>query len=536
MDQVRLYWHTLRYLRPIQVYGRLRLLLPSRRLDTSPPPARRAAPHQWLPPAPKPQRMIGPSSFQFLGEVAALRNAASWEDPARSNLWLYNLHYFDDLSAVNAATRSAWHSELVSRWIAENRNHEGIGWEPYPTSLRIVNWIKWVSAGNVRPHGFDHSLALQTRWLASHVEHHLLGNHLLANAKALVVSGLYFEGAEADRWREMGLALLVRELNEQIHADGGHFELSPMYHALILEDVLDLVNAAQAARGVIDERIVSGWAGLSSRMHGWLLALSHPDGNIAFFNDAAFGVASTPRALTMYASRLGLDMPQEAASPWASGYRRVECSAAVLLVDLAKVGVHYQPGHAHADTLSFELSLHGRRVFVNSGTSTYQPGPQREFERSTAAHNTVEVDGKDSSEVWSAFRVARRARPHDVAVEYDRRGGFKVRGSHDGYARLGGKVIHSREWIIRERDLIITDRLTGRFDRAIARFYLHPSVVPQDGAAFLLPNGETCRWSVSGGEARLVETRWHPEFGRSDKNWCLEIVLEGNETALSVTW
>ena len=78
--------------------------------------------------------------------------------------------------------------------------------------------------------------------LEKRIESHLLGNHLFANAKALVFAGTYFSGAEADRWLNRGISILEREIPEQILLDGGHFELSTMYHALIFEDLLDLCN------------------------------------------------------------------------------------------------------------------------------------------------------------------------------------------------------------------------------------------------------------------------------------------------------
>jgi uncharacterized heparinase superfamily protein len=87
------------------------------------------------------------------------------------------------------------------------------------------------------------SLALQARYLAETVEYHLLGNHLLANAKALVFVGAFFEGGARRRaGSASGLRILASQLPEQVLDDGGHFERSPMYHSLILEDVLDLVN------------------------------------------------------------------------------------------------------------------------------------------------------------------------------------------------------------------------------------------------------------------------------------------------------
>src|SRR5690606_4238812 len=122
---------------------------------------------------------------------------------------------------------------------------------------------------------------------------------------------------------------------------------------------------------------------------------------------------------------------------------RMAAGAAVMIADVGRVGPDYLPGHAHADTLSFELSLHGRRVLVNGGTSTYEAGPLRLRQRGTAMHNALEVDGQDSSEVWSSFRVARRALPMNIRWA-DEGSVLVLEGSHHGYWRLPGKVVHSR--------------------------------------------------------------------------------------------
>lgn len=92
-----------------------------------------------------------------------------------------------------------------------------------------MNWLKWSLAGN--PLGGDGaaSLALQARYLRRRIEWHLLANHLFVNAKALIYCGLCFSGAEADEWLGTGLRILKRQVPEQILADGGHFERSPMY-------------------------------------------------------------------------------------------------------------------------------------------------------------------------------------------------------------------------------------------------------------------------------------------------------------------
>ncbi len=186
--------------------------------------------------------MLTSNRFRFLNEEHDLLSQSDWNHPVRAKLWLYNLHYFDDLNAAGACERLNWHRSLIMRWIVENPPGTGNGWEPYPLSLRIVNWIKWVLAGNALPQAALESLAIQSRFLAKRIEFHLLGNHLLANAKALVFAGFFFEGKEADAWGVKGLRILNRELPEQILKDGGHYERTPMYHSIILEDLLDLVN------------------------------------------------------------------------------------------------------------------------------------------------------------------------------------------------------------------------------------------------------------------------------------------------------
>jgi uncharacterized heparinase superfamily protein len=244
---------------------------------------------------------------------------------------------------------------------------------------------------------------------------------------------------------------------------------------------------------------VNAWEQAASAMLAWLRQMSHPDGQIAFFNDATFGVAPEPHALLDYAMRLGIGpRPGELGE---SGYIRIECEGAVVLFDAALIGPDYQPGHAHADTLSFELSIRGRRTLVNSGTSTYESGALRAWQRSTAAHNTADVDGLDSSEVWSAFRVARRARP--VGVE--KRDSFAA-GAHSGYRRLADPVTHRRRLDLDTKVLTVADTFEGRAEHDVRLFFhLQPDA---DAAIHLDPK-----------LSRTVErTHWYPAFNTSIPN------------------
>lgn len=545
IGQARLFLETVRHLRPEQIYGRAWHRLSRPTPDLRPAPARRALVGQWAQPALKRQSLIGPDRFQFLNHTGDIAQASDWNRDGEDKLWLYNLHYFDDLNAATANDRLTWHRALVERWIAENPPATGNGWEPYPVSLRIVNWIKWGLGGTPLSGAWQDSLAVQTRWLAKRLEHHLLGNHLFANAKALVFAGCYFSGAEADGWLRTGLDILKRELAEQVLADGGHFERSPMYHAIILEDVLDLINLADAYSLDEASKVTAQLREAAPKMLFWLDAMCHPDGQISFFNDAAFGIAPSAHALQTYARRCTVPLPkadvQTLLSLRDSGYIRLANDLCVALLDTAPIGPDYLPGHAHADTLSFELSLFGQRLIVNGGTSVYGTGPERQRQRSTATHSTVEIDGLSSSEVWAGFRVARRANPLDLRCE-QANGGVEVSCGHDGYHRLPGAPTHRRSWRLEERSFRIVDRVDGAYGSATARLPLAPGCLSHLCAGgnghvgtIQTSDGHHVAWQSSA-PAKIVETTWHPEFGVSVPNSTLAFPVLDGQLTFELNW
>ena len=485
--------------------------------------------------------MLGPDSFCFLNESRAIKAPVDWNNPRWPRLWLYHLHYFDDLNATNAAARAVWHQAWIERWIRENPAVAGAGWEPYPLSRRVVNWIKFLLRGGASGQAIIDSLATQARWLLRRLEWHLGGNHLIANARALIFAGAFFQGPEPDQWLERGRTLLTGQLKEQILPDGGHYERSPMYHALVLEDLLDSCNILRC----YGYDVPPSWHACAHSMRTWLAAMVHPDGEIAFFNDAAFGMAAAPAQLEHYAHRLLL--PPRAVAEGSvlltdSGYARLSVADALLLADCGAIGPDHLPGHAHADTLSFELSLGAERVLVNSGTSLYEVGSERLRQRGTAAHNTVVVALENSSEVWHAFRVARRARIRDVTFSADPQAP-SVWATHDGYARLGRQNLHARSWQLRAGSLRIEDSISGAPAAAVAHFHLHPQLTlaahdPAEGTVQIVTtNGRRLRFRFSEGAAlEVYESSWHPHFGSSEPARALRVRFRGPRLCTTIEW
>ena len=541
--KIQLLFNTVKYLKAGQILNRIKRKFIKPRVSLFDIP-KNSHPYSKIKPVVRcSKRIYGENSFKFLNKEFTLKVPEDWNAKNQDKLWLYNLHYFDDLNGVNSEQRAVWHSSLIQKWIKDNPPGFGNGWEPYPSSLRIVNWIKWFLLGHNARQMWLNSLAIQTRFLSKNLEYHLLGNHIFTNAKALIFSGLFFKGVEADHWYQLGVSIIDREIPEQILADGGNFELSPMYHAIFLEDLLDLVNIHQA----YGRNLPDSFESKIVQMLEWLKVMCHPDGEISFFNDSTLGVAPSFSDLLSYADRLGITFKNNQVNRLIhleeSGYIRVENENMVIIADVANIGPDYIPGHGHADALSFELSLFSERVIVNSGISTYKMGVNRYQQRGTELHSTVTIDNQNSSEVWSGFRVANRAKVFDINKLKDS-DSIKFSACHNGYKKLKEGIFHCRYWSMSNDSIRIVDNITGEGIHKIRSVLpLHPSVIVgsvQGGSVDLKIGKKRVEVNFEGkGKLKIIESQYHPEFGLSIDNKHLVYDYNGNlpsKITIRISW
>ena len=398
--------------------------------------------------------------FTFLNLAHGFPEEIDWDFDGFGKLWTYNLNYFDFLNQQDMETAEGL--RLIRAYLADLPTHAN-GLEPYPTSLRIINWVKFLTHHQILDAEIEQSLYRQGLHLMDNLEYHLLGNHLLENGFALLfMAALFPEGPFARKAEE----ILRAELEEQILSDGGHFELSPMYHQIILDRLLDGVNILQSNK--LLPHLLPFLRDKASVMLGWLREITFTDGEIPLANDAALGIAPTTVQLLDYAQRL--EVPVSVCPLGASGYRKFVRPDYEMLVDVGRIGPDYIPGHAHSDTFSFMLYVQGQPLIVDTGTSTYETCERRMTERGTGAHNTVQVDGLEQSEVWGGFRVARRAYVRELLEADD-----TICAWHDGYERIG--VRHAREFQFAEDGIKIQDTISsGREHDARARIHFHPDV------------------------------------------------------------
>ena len=474
-------------------------------------------------------RPSAPYEFNYLNcSYTFAEGNIDWLSRDKPRLWRYNLHYFDYLHETGRDDAELSH--LLNHWIEHNPPGSKNAWEPYTTSLRIVNWIKYFIFVNTQrpiPRLWLVSLYAQCLWLEKHIEYHILANHYLKNAIALYFAGMYFEGADSDRWLSTGLQILGEEVEEQFLSDGGHFERSPMYHCIAVEDYLDVFNLAYNSTQRIDGKLLQLFKAKITLALDFLYRIILPDGQIPLFNDAAFGIALTPEQLFAYAAELityTLPSRQTTAALTESGYYVMRHQHDMLIVDCGPIGPDYQPGHAHCDTLSYELCINGQRLVVDTGVFSYENTADRHYGRGTSAHNTVRVDAHEQSEIWGVFRVARRARPTHASLLTHPDGWVEFFGAHDGYRRLPGCVEHARSiqyhsaygWHIRD-----TLKGNGRH-RMESYIHFHPAVSVErvaEGVRLIMPQGEQLLLVPEGhDEMSLEQTQWYPEFGLAQRN------------------
>ena len=519
-------WHTVKHLKFIQFYYRIYFnFISTSSVKTSPVKLHNVSSKPIFYKH-KRKSLVSKNEFIFFDEKGDI-DSTGWNPQNYQKLWIYNLHYFDFLNFQREKDDEDdfIQNNIINRWINENPCFIGIGWDSYPTSLRIVNWVKWIMNGNYCSSKMLESLNLQTEWLYKRIEWHLLGNHIFANAKGLLFSSVLLEGEQSKKWYKKSISIIKRELNEQVLEDGGNFELSTMYHAIFLEDLLDIIQLSMAFPESFKEDDITQWQEIATKMLHWLEVMTHRDGNIALFNDSAFNVSLSTADLVKYAHNLNLSTLSSKNYTnnkirfehlKESGYAKISNSNIDLFIDIANVGPSYLPAHAHADTLSFELTYKNQRVFVNGGTSTYEISDKRLRERSTSNHNTVVLNDYNSSDVWGSFRTGRRAKPINLNVKHFK-DSITISCAHDGYTFLPGRPIHYREWYINKNKLCVTDKISGKYNSAIAHYIIHPDVKIVENfkgnLTLKLIDGSEVNMITNGVEYDIDDFMYAPNFG-----------------------
>lgn len=486
-----LLFNTVKYLKPIQVFYQLKYRLEKAGSLSSYNKTLfdgRVCFMSFKKRSPVHKAYLGNNKFTFLNLTVNFDSEINWNYQVHGKLWNYNLQYTNFLLQEEFSVEER--KELLLS-LYETLDEGKLALEPYPVSLRSINCIRFISQNKIEDKNIYSFLHAELDFLSKRPEYHLLGNHLLENAFALLMGGAFFSNQS---WLRQGQKILEEQLEEQLLEDGSHFELSPMYHQIIFFRLLELIDWYSNWE-YKDNSFLKFLMNKASKMYSWLTAISFESGAIPHFNDSANGIAYSTPWLLGYADKLGIDkihIPLRA-----SGYRSYKNESYECKVDAAEMGPSYQPGHAHADSLSFLLKIKDKAVFVEAGVSTYEANSIRQFERSTEAHNTVVVNNQNQSQVYGGFRVGNRAHTTILKDEPTR-----LIASHDGYKKALN-LTHKRSFSFFSKSIFIIDKLDQEAD-ACAYFHFHPgiNIELQDNICFF---GDSGRISFGKADVSIIK-------------------------------
>lgn len=510
MKKLLLYFNTVKFLKPSQIffsffsYENIRLIrepFALRELKSKP---------YFL----SNENAFKDNSFTFLNEKKKIKGNP-FEIKAEL-LWVFNLNYFDYLlSDLN--TKKC--NDFIEDWFNLRRDDfRSSAWHPYPSSLRAVNFIKYHLTKNKIEHKFLNILYFHGHLILKRIEYRVLGNHLIKNLKALIFCGCFFKTRKSDYWLDFAMKRLMNELDDQLLSDGLHFERTPAYHNQVLEDLVDILIILKSYSLKDNEckKIKESISKMLYRSH----RLNHPDGDVSFFNDSVFGMSKKTDDIESLIKKNNLRIdPLKTES---KNFLSRAFGDFFLILNLSSINDSYQPAHSHADNLSFELSFKNKRIIVNSGISTYEDSNLRNYQRSSKAHNMITLDDENTSEVWSAFRVARRVNTKILNIE-DEKNFLKVVASYEDLNR--SKV--ERRFKITNSKLKVMDKVANSNKKKITYLHLSPDVYienDKDQINILMKGEQIFTLIHDYNHFNIENTYWYPSFGTAIPNLTLKFI------------
>jgi len=382
---------------------------------------------------------------------------------------------------------------LLISWLDQCPYPQGVHWaSSLELGVRLLNWAAaWqLLAGSLDDdwrHRWLNAVYKHCHFISHHLSRHSsANNHLLGEYMGLYIAGLQWPcWPESARWRKTAERGLCEQGLQQNWEDGVNKEQAIYYH----HEVMDMMLLCQLAAQANGCSFPAQWLQRLERMAEFLAAVMDVGGNVPMIGDAddarmlRLDASTAPPYRSLLASAALLfqrsdfkakagalddrnrwlfadaDARWAALPPPASGAGEAPRTAfpqggyyllgkafdtpqeVRIVVDCGPLGYLSLAAHGHADALAFTLSMGGQEMLVDPGTYAYHTHRQwRDYFRSTAAHNTVQVDGLDQSEIGGNFMWLRKAGA--VALAHDETHFFE--GKQDGYMRLRDPVMHRR--------------------------------------------------------------------------------------------
>lgn len=489
--------------------------------------------------------------FRFLNQELDFGPQIDWKLASRQgtpHLWRFHLHYHEFLLKFirdshfnqDGSLEAAW--SIVEDWIQNcpigDPANQSDAWHPFCISRRLPVWcVLWhfCPPNEALKSQILRSMYRQANFLAKNLEKDLGGNHLLENARGLAFAGVFFDEHVGNSIWQSASRILEDELPRQVLRHGEHFELSPMYHSLMLSAVLDVRDLSRS----FDPQAFSVCDDASTAMLKFLESIVHPDGQIPLLGDSAFGESPSPSELKDRIAEGDKDVPNSDTTEASviGQYWRWRDTNDYVLFDAGLAAPDHLPAHGHSDLLNLEASIGGYRLIVDSGVFDYEDSDMRNYCRSSRAHSVLQVDNEEQCDVWSKFRMGRRGKTSPLKFGVDHEFHWAA-ATHDAYLHLAvpelGRLVACRNggpWIV------LDWAKTYGEHSYVNRLHLGPEVrlgaQDENGIELQLPN-MTLKLSLLGkGELSTSATWYCPEFGKRIARPMVEARFNGSSTCVT---
>jgi hypothetical protein len=409
-------------------------------------------------------------------------------------LYLYKFFYYEFLQD-NKKKNLKNHYSLITK-LAKKNKFNSIAWDPYPSSLRLVNITKWLLHHKYHNKHLEKIVFTHMIWIFLNQEKHLMGNHYLENLKAMIFGSILFENFISKFIFEYSTKRYLLELNKQVTKDGIYIERSPMYHLIILLGVIETFCLIKKLKN--NAKISNGLKRILLKLYDGHSFLKHPDHKISYFNDSVFSDLPDNKYISSLLKSQKINTPQVKTLTTVSNenrfhFHKFSNKRFFLIIDSGKISPTQNPGHCHDEFFSFELSLKKLRFFTINGISNYENSKKRHIERSAISHNTIYSKTTDNNKIWHRFRIGRRASVIEKKInKKNKTYVFDLFGK--GFMNEVGEHKFRRKFIIDNKKITIEDNLELNDGNSI--FHLHPNVI--------IKRINSCKYTLTRNEINLT--------------------------------
>lgn len=398
--------------------------------------------------------------FKFLNRT--LKIDKNFQCFNAEKLWKYNLHYFDFLNSSKLSKNIKL--DIINKWhkYLAKVNDERL--EPYPSSIRITNLIKFSIQNRYFNKKLINSIWSQAIFLSKLIEYHIQGNHLITNYKALIFASFFFKNSKKKFNSDFLLKKYLAEIKSQFTKKFFHKEGSALYQRIILEDVYDIYIIIERSNFDKKDYYLNLYKQLLLDIAKSTELILFSNFKQNYINDSFYreDLSNNYELFRSIYKKFKISNNKNNyffSDDWIV-YKNEHYK---IMINAFDDILHCQPGHIHAGLLSFELEINNKSFFRNRGTSTYKENKRRILERSTRSSNTLEFNNDNSSEIWRSFRVANRAKIVNKEIKK-----FKnkiiIKLSHDGYFKKYN-FIHYRKFTLFSKRITIEDHIEPNIDK-----------------------------------------------------------------------